>query len=87
MPATLNYPGVYIQELGSGVATITGVATSIAAFAGSAPLGPVNKAVDLFSFADYERTFGGLDPDSEMSYAIRQFFFRMAARKLLPSAL
>ncbi|GAB7129690.1 hypothetical protein JCM19000A_41980 [Silvimonas sp. JCM 19000] len=74
MPATLNYPGVYIQELGSGVATITGVATSIAAFAGSAPLGPVNKAVDLFSFADYERTFGGLDPDSEMSYAIRQFF-------------
>lgn len=74
MPAQLSYPGVYIEELPSGVRTITGVATSVAAFAGSAPRGPINKAVRLFSFADYERRFGGLAVDSEMGYAVRQFF-------------
>jgi len=36
MPVQLSYPGVYIEELPSGVRTITGVATSVAAFAGSA---------------------------------------------------
>ena len=36
MPVTPTYPGVYIQELTSPVHTITGVATSIAAFVGSA---------------------------------------------------
>ena len=74
MPAQLSYPGVYIEELSSGVRTITGVATSIAAFAGSAPRGPINQATRLFSFADYERRFGGLAADSEMGYAVRQFF-------------
>ena len=29
MPVTLSYPGVYIEEVPSGVRTITGVATSI----------------------------------------------------------
>lgn len=33
MPVSVSYPGVYIQEVGSGVRTIS-VATSIAAFVG-----------------------------------------------------
>jgi phage tail sheath protein FI len=74
MPSQLSYPGVYIEEVSSGVRTITGVATAIAAFAGSAPRGPINKATRLFSFSDYERRFGGLAVDSEMGYAVRQFF-------------
>lgn len=74
MPSQLSYPGVYIEELSSGVRTITGVATSIAAFAGSAPRGPINKATRMFSFSDYERRFGGLAVDSEMGYAVRQYF-------------
>ena len=32
MPVNVSYPGVYIEEIPSGVHTITGVATSIAAF-------------------------------------------------------
>ena len=32
MPAALTYPGVYVEEISSGVRTITGVATSITAF-------------------------------------------------------
>jgi len=39
MPAALTFPGVYVEEIPSGVRTITGVATSIAAFAGRTPLG------------------------------------------------
>ena len=36
--------------------------------------GPLNSAVRIFSFADFEREFGGLDAASEASYAIQQFF-------------
>ncbi len=44
MPATLTYPGVYIEEIPSGVRTITGVATSITAFIGRAVRGPTERA-------------------------------------------
>ena len=74
MPVTLTYPGVYVEELPSGVHTITGVATSVAAFVGRAWLGPVDQPVVLFSYADYERQFGGLWRASTMSYAVQQFF-------------
>jgi phage tail sheath protein FI len=74
MPVQLAYPGVYVQEVSSGVRTIAGVATSVAAFLGAAPRGPINKATRIYSFADFERAFGGLSADSEMSYAVRQFF-------------
>jgi phage tail sheath protein FI len=69
-----TYPGVYILEPPSGVHTIIGVATSIAAFVGYTQNGPDNKAVELFSWADFERNFGGLAADSELSYAVQQFF-------------
>ncbi|WP_028580785.1 phage tail sheath family protein [Desulfogranum japonicum] len=74
MSVTTSYPGVYIEEISSGVRTITGVSTSVAAFAGAAARGPINKAVHIYSFADFERSFGGLSADSEMSYGVRQFF-------------
>ena len=74
MPATLTYPGVYIEELPSGVRTITGVATSIGAFVDFFAQGPMNIATQVLSFADFERIFGGLDVRSEASYAVRQFF-------------
>src|ERR1700729_2948138 len=71
---TFTYPGVYIQELSSGVHTITGVATSIAAFVGWAPQGPTTEAVLVQSFSDYQRQFGGLDARSYLGYAVNQFF-------------
>lgn len=74
MPVAVSYPGVYIEEVPSGVHTITGVATSITAFLGFTSQGPVNEAVELFSFADFERAFGGLSADSVLSYAVRQFY-------------
>jgi phage tail sheath protein FI len=74
MPVTVSYPGVYIEEVPSGVRTIVGVATSIGAFVDFFAQGPMNKAVRVLSFSDFERQFGGLDTRSEASYAIQQFF-------------
>ena len=74
MPVTPTFPGVYIEEVPSGVRTITGVATSIAAFVGFTARGPVDRAVRLFNPGDFERTFGALHRDSEVAYAVRQFF-------------
>lgn len=74
MPSALTYPGVYIEERSSGVRTITGVATSIAAFIDSFPRGPLNEAVQCLSYADFERNFGGIHTLSEASYGIKQFF-------------
>jgi phage tail sheath protein FI len=74
MPQSLTYPGVYIEEVPSGVRTIVGVSTSVTAFAGGAKRGLINAATRIFNFSDYERLFGGLDKDSEMSYAVRQFY-------------
>lgn len=78
MPSALTYPGVYIEEVSSGVRTITGVATSIAAFVGAALRGPLDadpsSPVRVQSFAEFERTFGGLWRGSPMTYAVHQFF-------------
>ena len=74
MPVILSYPGVYIEEVPSGVRTIAGVATSITAFIGRALRGPANDPTRVQSFAEFERRFGGLWRDSSMSYAVQQFF-------------
>jgi uncharacterized protein len=74
MPITPTYPGVYIEEIPSGVRTITGVATSITAFIGRALQGAVNKPIRIQSFGDFERQFGGLWSKSTMSYAVQQYF-------------
>ena len=74
MPVQPTYPGVYIEEIPSGVHTIIGVATSITAFLGRTERGPADEATTLTSFGDYERTFGQLDPKYAISYAVRDFF-------------
>jgi len=78
MPATLSYPGVYLEEIPSGVRTITGVATSITAFVGRAAKGPIDADDDgpviINSYGDYERYFGALDPAYPMGYAVRDFY-------------
>ena len=74
MPTTPTYPGVYIEEIPSGVRTITGVSTSVTAFVGYTKNGPINKAEEVLSFADFERKFGGLSKDSPLSYAVQHFF-------------
>jgi phage tail sheath protein FI len=74
MAVQTSYPGVYMVEAESGVHTITGVATSITAFLGHTARGVVNRPTRILSLADYERAFGGLSPDSPVSYAVRHFY-------------
>ena len=47
MPVPQSYPGVYVREIPSGVRTITGVSTSVTAFAGVAKRGPVRTHADV----------------------------------------
>ena len=75
MPIQPTYPGVYVQEVSSGVRTITGVSTSIAAFVGMVNRGRVNIPTRVLSFTDYERKYGNDTTVSEMTDQVRQFFF------------
>lgn len=74
MPVAVSYPGVYIEEIPSGVRTITGVATSITAFVGWAKKGPIDRAELVLSWSDFERKFGGLDARSKLGHSVYQFF-------------
>jgi Bacteriophage tail sheath protein len=79
MPVSPTYPGVYVEEIPSGVHTITGVATAICALVGIAPQGPVNEPTEVFSFGEFEKQFGGLTLDANgdpytLAYAVRDFF-------------
>ena len=49
MPVTPTYPGVYVEEIPSGVHTITGVATSIAAFVDFFTRGPIDTRREVLS--------------------------------------
>ncbi len=90
MPVTPTYPGVYIEEIPSGVRTITGVATSITAFIGRAKRGPTdqeeiksNRVVTINGFADFERIHGGLWEKSTLGYAVRDFFLNGGSQAVI----
>ena len=90
MPVNPTFPGVYIEEIPSGVRTITGVATSITAFVGRALRGPTskdddesNRAIMINSFADFERTYGGLWSGSTLGYAVRDFFLNGGSQAII----
>src|SRR6478672_1737595 len=70
----LSFPGVYVQEVSSGVRAITGVATAVTAFVGRTRQGPCDEAVRIHSFGEFERIFGGLWEESGLSYAVRDYY-------------
>ena len=84
MPITPTYPGVYVQEIPSGVRPITGVATSITAFVGRALKGPVDTA-DAWSTASPTSSGSSADSgrDSTMSFAVRDFFLNGGGQALI----
>jgi len=83
MPVQTSYPGIYIEELPSSAHTITAAPTSITVFVGYThpfKTNPANfgQAIEIFSFADYEREFGGGYEsgliDSNVADAVNMFF-------------
>ena len=83
MPVTPTYPGIYIEEILSNSHTITAAPTSVTVFVGyTHPFKTLPQnygaAIEIFSFTDYEREFGGLfDVDwlsDDVGRAVFQFF-------------
>lgn len=81
MPVTPTYPGLYLEELPSNARTVTPAPTSVTVFVGyTHPFKTKSwdTAVQLFSFTEYEREFGGLYAsgivDQSVAYAVHQFF-------------
>ena len=68
------HPGVYIEEVPSGVRPIEGVSTSTAAFIGKAEKGPLDRALMVTSFIEYQATYGTFLNDSFLAHAALQFF-------------
>jgi uncharacterized protein len=83
MPIQPTYPGVYVEEIPSGVHTIVGVSTSTTAFVGRALRGPDDRPYVINSFGDFERTFGGLWLDSSMSFAVRDFYLNGGGKAII----
>jgi phage tail sheath protein FI len=83
MPVTPTYPGIYIEEILSNSHTITAAPTSVTVFVGythpfKTPPQNYGAAIQVFSFSDYEREFGGLfNVDwlaDDVGRAVFQFF-------------
>jgi phage tail sheath protein FI len=74
MALAKTFPGVFIEEVPSGVRTITGVPTAVAAFVGRTKFGPTDTPIIVNNFGEFEKKFGGLDASSSTSYAVRDFF-------------
>jgi hypothetical protein len=70
----LRYPGVYTQEIPSGVRTISGAPTSVALFVGPTKSGIDARTTKILNFGDFERNFGGLSQTSSLSYSVLHFF-------------
>lgn len=84
MPVTPTYPGVYVEEIPSGVRTIVGVPTAVTAFLGRAERGPdEGPGLTVFSFDDFERKFGGLSLDYPLTFAVRDFFLNGGAQAVV----
>ncbi|MFI2346430.1 phage tail sheath family protein [Streptomyces sp. NPDC019443] len=83
MPSALTYPGVYVEEIPSGVRTIVGVATSITAFIGRAPRGPMDDPRTINGFGDFERIYGGLWGKSSLGFAVRDFFLNGGSQAVI----
>ena len=55
-------PGVFVEETSFRAKSIEGVGTSVAAIVGPTRFGPLRGAPEVVtSFADFQRTYGGLD--------------------------
>ncbi|GAA4191206.1 phage tail sheath subtilisin-like domain-containing protein [Microbacterium oryzae] len=74
MPVSVSYPGVYIQEIDSGVRSIAGVPTSITAFVGRARRGPVDEPVLIHGLGEFTRRFGGLWAEAPLGHAVAQYY-------------
>jgi hypothetical protein len=73
MPTYLS-PGVYVEEVVSGARPIEGVGTSVAAFVGLAPTGPLNEPTLVTNWTQYVASFGGFTEGYFLAHSVYGFF-------------
>lgn len=73
--ANLTAPGVYVEEVPSGVKPIEAAGTSTAAFFGEAERGPIGQVEKIFNFTEFQTLYGDfLDGGRYLAYAVYHFF-------------
>lgn len=73
MPSYLS-PGVYVEEVASGSRPIEGVGTSVAAFVGLAPTGPLNEPTLVTNWTQYTASFGEFTDGYYLAHSVYGFF-------------
>jgi uncharacterized protein len=73
MPSYLS-PGVYVEEVASGSRPIEGVGTSVAAFVGLAPAGPLNEPTLVTNWTQYVAAFGEFTEGYYLAHSVYGFF-------------
>jgi uncharacterized protein len=74
MPVTPTYPGVYVQEVPSGVRTIVGVSTSVGMFIGTSKKGPMFKPVRCVNYTAFRDKFGDDSSAGSLAQYVKLFF-------------
>lgn len=74
MPSQSEHRGGSIEEQVPGARSIGGVPSSITAFIGRAPRGPVDEPVSVTSSVEYDGVFGGLWTQSALGHSVHDFF-------------
>ena len=72
--AVLSYPGVYVEEVPSGVRPIAAASTSTPAFVGLAEMGPDNEAKRITSWTEFQKHYGTYINDGDLAESVFQFF-------------
>ena len=70
----VSYPGVYVQEVSSGVRPIAAASTSTPAFVGLAEKGPDDEALRITSWTEFRRYYGGYINAGYLAHSVFQFF-------------
>jgi phage tail sheath protein FI len=73
MPSYLS-PGVYVEEVASGSRPIEGVGTSVAAFVGFAPTGPLNDPTLVTNWSQFVAAFGEFTDGYFLAHSVYGFF-------------
>ena len=70
----VTYPGVYVQEVSSGVRPIAAASTSTPAFVGLTEMGPDNEARRITNWTEFQKYYGSFIKDGYLAESVFQFF-------------
>ena len=74
MPSQYEQSGTSFEEQAPASRNISGVPSSITAFIGRAPRGPIDEPISVTSAVEYDGVFGGLWTESALGHSVHDFF-------------